>query len=93
MPISKEHVARIAELAGLDLPPEKLQKLTRDLTQIVAYVDRLEAIDTDGIEPVLPKQAVGMLREDAVRPSLTVDEALKNAPEKKDGYFIVPRVI
>jgi aspartyl-tRNA(Asn)/glutamyl-tRNA(Gln) amidotransferase subunit C len=94
MPISKEQVARVAGLARLRLTPDELDKFSRDLSRIVDYVACLDRVDTRGIDvgmqSDLPRRA---LRDDIARPSLAVDEALRNAPEIKDTYFIVPRVI
>ena len=91
MPISEEQVAHIARLARLTLTPEELNRYTQELTQIVAYFDRLAAVDTTGIE--IRSGAGAVLREDKIRPSLSVEDVLRNAPETKDTFLIVPRVI
>jgi len=93
MPIAEDQVAHVARLAGLELTPAELTRFSRDLTTIIDYIDRLCEVDTDQDSPVSSNSRRGRLREDAVEPSLTVDEALRNAPRKKDNYFIVPRVI
>jgi len=94
MPISKEQVAHIARLARLTLTPEDLDRYTQELTQIVAYFDRLAAVDTGGVEIRSGGRAAGpVFREDKIYPSLSVDDVLRNAPEKKDTFLIVPRVI
>jgi len=94
MPISKEQVTHIARLARLTLTPEDLDRYTQELAQIVAYFDRLAAVDTDSVEIRSGAGAAGaVLREDKVCPSLSVDDVLRNAPETKDTFLIVPRVI
>lgn len=94
MPISEEQVAHVARLAKLHLTPDELHAYSRELVTIIAYVDRLMAVDTKGIE-VRTHECAGrrVFREDEVRPSLPVAEVMKNAPEKKDNYFLVPRVM
>jgi aspartyl-tRNA(Asn)/glutamyl-tRNA(Gln) amidotransferase subunit C len=93
MPISKEEVARIAELAGLKLSPEELDTHTVDLARIIDYFERLSTIDTSEISPRQASADTAALRDDVVCPSLSAEEALKNAPETEDNYIIVPRVI
>jgi len=94
MPISKKEVARVAGLARLRFTPDKLDRISKDLSRIMDYVDCLKRIDTRDIDigdhKDRPEQG---LREDIARPSLPVGEALRNAPETKDTYFVVPRVI
>ena len=94
MPISRNTARRVSRLARLDLTPEELDKISLELTQIVDYFERLTAVDTEGIK--IGAGIIGspsMLREDTVRPSLTVKQALANAPESKGGFFLTPRVL
>jgi len=94
MPISTQQVAHVARLARLALTPEEVDDYSRELTRIVAYFDRLAAIDIGGIETCSGGLSTGtVLRDDMIRPSLPVDAVLKNAPERKDLFFVVPRVI
>ncbi len=94
MPISKKEVARIAGLARLKLTPDELDNFSRDLSRIVDYVDCLDRVDTRGIDSGVRTDSPGRTcRDDVARPSLAVDDALRNAPETQDTYFIVPRVI
>jgi aspartyl-tRNA(Asn)/glutamyl-tRNA(Gln) amidotransferase subunit C len=94
MPVPREAVSHIAELARLKLTPAELDKYSTELVRIVEFFDRLAAIDTEGIE-VSTRSTRGyhVFRDDEIRPSLPAEEALRNAPETKDNYFIVPRVI
>jgi len=93
MPIAEDQILHVARLAKLNLSPSEPARFSRELTKIIEHFDRLALIDTDKIDIRPQCLSESVLREDIARPSLTVDEALKNAPEKKDNYFIVPRVI
>ena len=92
--ITREEVLRIAQLARLRLEEEEIERFQRDLDEILTYVESLKEVDTTGVEP--RSQFVGqtnVLRSDEVRPSLPVEEALRNAPERAGNYFKVPRVV
>jgi aspartyl-tRNA(Asn)/glutamyl-tRNA(Gln) amidotransferase subunit C len=92
--LTKEEVAEIAFLARLRLGEDEAERLRGDLSKILHYVEELRALDTGGVEPMT--HAVPMdcpLREDAVTPSLSADEALAEAPEREEDYFVVPRVV
>ncbi|MFQ5648327.1 MAG: Asp-tRNA(Asn)/Glu-tRNA(Gln) amidotransferase subunit GatC [bacterium] len=94
MSITLEDVEKTARLAKLEFSVEEKQALVRHLDQIVAYVEQLNELDTDGVEPtshVLDLRNI--FREDEVNASMSQTDALKNAPKQKDGYFSVPKVI
>lgn len=94
MKITRTEVEHVARLARLALSEDELQALTGQLDAILGYVEQLNNLDTDGIEPTA--HAVPMenaFREDVARPSLPVDLALQNAPAATDGCFRVPKVI
>jgi aspartyl-tRNA(Asn)/glutamyl-tRNA(Gln) amidotransferase subunit C len=96
MPITADDVAYTAKLARLELTGEEIARFGRELGQISAYVAQLaEVPDLDKpVEPVLPLiRDAEALREDVVQPSLPVDLALAGAPDAKDGFFRVPKVI
>ena len=94
MKISKENVLKVAELARLEFREEELEKFTEQLGNILTNIEKLNELDTDGVEPTSHVLDVPTpLREDEVRDWLTPDEALKNAPEEEDGFFVVPQVI
>ncbi|MEZ5357541.1 MAG: Asp-tRNA(Asn)/Glu-tRNA(Gln) amidotransferase subunit GatC [Candidatus Zixiibacteriota bacterium] len=93
MPIAQAHVERIAGLARLKLTPLEQQSFTKDLSQIVTYMDMLAEIDTDFIEISAPANRATNLRADGPEPSLSASQALANAGKTKDGFFIVPRVL
>ena len=89
-------VERIATLAQLELTDEEKQLFTRQLGDILAYAEQVQAIDTSGV-PATAHVHAGQRteRDDDPRPSLTVDEAMANAPDadRDAGLFRVPRVI
>lgn len=92
--ISKDNVKYAAELARIHLRDEEIDPLTRDLEKIIQYINKLDALDVEKIQPtshVLPLKNVS--REDKIRPSLTQEEVLKFSIEKQDGAFKVPKVI
>ena len=92
--ISLLDVEKVAGLARLGLTPEEKAKLGGQLNDILVYMEKLDELETSGIEPlahILPLQNV--LREDRVREGLSQEQALRNAPEKKDGLFKVPLVL
>lgn len=94
MPITIKDVEYVAKLAKLKLSPEEKKKFQKELDKVIRYIDQLNQVDTGNAPPtshVVPMQNV--LRDDKVRPSLTQKKALANAPDKKDGYFKVPKVI
>jgi aspartyl-tRNA(Asn)/glutamyl-tRNA(Gln) amidotransferase subunit C len=94
MPLTQEEVLHVADLARLSLRPEEVEMFTRQLNDILGYVEQLQELDTAGVEPmshVVPVHNV--FREDEVQPGLERDQALENAPAREGGAFVVPRVI
>ena len=95
-PLSLADVERIASLAHLELSEEEKQLFTRQLAEILAYAEQVQAIDTSGV-PATAHVNAGSRgeRDDTPRPSLPVADALANAPEAEldAGLFKVPRVI
>lgn len=92
--IDKEEVRYIAHLARLNLTDEEEEKFTRQLGEILAYMDKLRELDTRDVPPtshVLPTKNV--FREDGRKSSLPKEDVLSNAPQQKYGQFQVPRVI
>ena len=92
--ITVKNVEKIAGLANLRFTDEEKEKFRGQLEQMVSYVEKLNELDTTGIEPTFAVQHGGTaLREDKAKPSLARDEVLKNAPSKAHGFFRVPKVI
>lgn len=94
MKITREQVDHVARLARLALQQEELDALTGQMDAILGYVDKLNELETGDITPTA--HAVPMenaFREDRVRPSIGIEKALQNAPEKDGSCFRVPKVI
>lgn len=92
--IDKESVKHVEDLAELNLTESEREELTDDLAGILDYVDKLQELDTEDVEPlrhILEVQNV--LREDEKKSNLPQDEVFKNAPAKKGNFFQVPPVI
>lgn len=91
--IDDDIMARIERLAGLELSPEEREALRGDLTRILDYFRELAELDTEGVPPFEPLPGrVNAWREDVPQPSLSQQEALRNAPETEAGQFKVPPV-
>ncbi len=94
MKLSEKEVLHVARLARLHLGNDELCVMTRQLDDILRYVDKLEEIDTEGIEPTTHAFSISnAFREDRRVPSLSQEDALKNCARKNDETFIVPRII
>jgi aspartyl-tRNA(Asn)/glutamyl-tRNA(Gln) amidotransferase subunit C len=94
MSITRRQVEHVVHLSRLAVSDEELDRLTRDLADILRYVEKINELDTADVPPMahaLTEENV--LREDACRPCLTPDEALENAPAQARGCFKVPRII
>lgn len=92
--ISREELLKLAALARLQLDESEIERFQKDIAEMLEYVKTLDEVDTSGIEPQLQALIAGnVLREDIAQPSLPVEEALKNAPERVDNYFKVPKVV
>lgn len=94
MAINKDTVKYVANLARIGLSEKELEHFTGQLDRILEYVQKLKTLDVDGLEPtshVLDMKNV--YREDKVKPSLTADEAVRNAPVKENNLFKVKKII
>jgi aspartyl-tRNA(Asn)/glutamyl-tRNA(Gln) amidotransferase subunit C len=92
--ISMKEVEHVARLSRLELSEAEKERMRRELDSILAYIDKLRALDTEGVEPT--SHAVPMtnvLRPDAPRPSFPQEEMLANAPERSGEFFRVPKII
>ncbi len=98
MPISRDEVLKIAELAKLHFSDDELAAFTEQFQRILDYVEQLEQVSVEGVEPtshVSPAPGLEKIacREDDVRPSLPVEESLAGAPDPGEGHFRVPKVL
>jgi aspartyl-tRNA(Asn)/glutamyl-tRNA(Gln) amidotransferase subunit C len=94
MKIDQATVEKVAMLSRLDFSGEAKDKMTEQLNDILDYMDKLNELDTEDVEPTAHALPIkNVFREDSVEESLDRDIALANAPEKEDGSFKVPKVI
>jgi len=92
--ISRAEVQHVARLARLHLTDDELERMREQLDAILAYIDKLRQLDVEGVEPTSHAvPLVDVMRDDALAPCLTQDEALANAPDRADVFFRVPRII
>lgn len=94
MSLSIDEVRWVAKLARLELSDAELETMTRQLGAIVTYVDQLQKVNTDGVEPLAHALPIhNVFRDDEPRPSLPVDAALANAPDRRGDFYGVPAVL
>lgn len=92
--VSREEVLRIASLANLELTEEEVSRYTDQFNAILEYMDQLNELDMDGVEPLSHVlDLINVTRNDEEGPSLSREEALSNAPESDGEFFIVPKVV
>jgi aspartyl-tRNA(Asn)/glutamyl-tRNA(Gln) amidotransferase subunit C len=92
--ISRAEVEKVSLLARLRLSDDELQRMTGQLGDILQYVDLLSELDTEAVEPMAhASEIANVLRDDVVRPSLTRDAALANAPRHDGECYLVPAVL
>lgn len=92
--IDRLQVQRVAHLSRLDLKEEELQLFSGQLSAIVEYIQKLNELKTENVQPLahcLPVHNV--FRQDTVRPSLDVEKAMENAPDRVDDFFKVPQIM
>ncbi|MCP9469187.1 MAG: Asp-tRNA(Asn)/Glu-tRNA(Gln) amidotransferase subunit GatC [Nitrospira sp.] len=94
MKITREQVEHVALLARLHLTDEEKDVFAKQLSQILGHVEHLNRYDTAGVEPTATVIGqVNVFRDDEVRPSLPVEQALANAPDREGDGFHVPKII
>jgi aspartyl-tRNA(Asn)/glutamyl-tRNA(Gln) amidotransferase subunit C len=87
-------VKYVAHLARIALTPDEQEKFGAQLSNILGYIEKLNQLNVDGIEPMAhPVPLVNVFRPDEVRPSLPNAEALGNAPSSANGLFMVPKIV
>ena len=94
MEVNNKLIQDIANLSKLKFDDATEEKMKADLQKILAFVEKLNEIDTKGVEPLIyMSEEVNVLREDNVTEATSQEDALKNAPEKDSDYFKVPTVL
>ena len=94
MSIDKTTVAKIARLARLSVPEDRLQPLASELNGILNWIAELDEVQTDHIEPLASVTGHALpMRDDVVTDGDCVDRVLANVPEENSGFFVVPKVV
>lgn len=93
-PLPRDEVAKVAALARLKLDDAKLDLFTEQLAQILEYVELLNDVDTEDVEPMAhAAELTNVFRNDEVTPSLSREDALANAPKTDGRFFLVPQIL
>ena len=94
MQVDEATVRRIARLARIKITPEEAKGLETELSGILDWVKQLDEVDTKGVEPMTRVVAMSLkMRADEVTDGGMADAVIKNAPERDDHYFVVPKVV
>ena len=94
MKIDRESIKKIAHLARLEFDEESAEKIAKDVSQILDWVEQLNEVDTTDVEPLTTMSTeVNDMREDKIGNHLSHEEALKNAPKSDTDHFRVPKVL
>jgi aspartyl-tRNA(Asn)/glutamyl-tRNA(Gln) amidotransferase subunit C len=94
MKITKETVEYVARLARLQLGPDEVEAYTGQIDKILEYMESLNSLNTDSVEPTShPVPVACIMRDDAVKPSFEAEESVANAPARIDTFFKVPPII
>jgi aspartyl-tRNA(Asn)/glutamyl-tRNA(Gln) amidotransferase subunit C len=94
MSLTVDQVRWVSHLARLQLSDADLETMTRQLSSIVEYVAQLQQVNTDGVEPLAHvAELSNVFRADEPAPSLPIDQALANAPDRQGDFYRVPAVL
>ena len=94
MQIDRALLDKIAHLSRLEFDEKDAEKMMKDMSAIVTWVEQLNEVNTDRVEPLTTmSHEINVLREDEVKPHLSHEDALRNAPKKDSDYFRVPKVL
>ena len=94
MEVNDSLVEKLAHLSRLRFTEKEKEEIKKDLQRMIGFVEKLDELDLDGIEPLLfMSEEVNVLREDEIKGSISREQAFKNAPLHDDQFFKVPKVI
>ena len=94
MPVTLKDVEHVAKLARLELSNAEKEKFAHQLNEILAYIEKLNELETSSVEPLSHViELRNVMRDDVMKPSYPREEMLKNAPERTEKFFKVPKVI
>ena len=92
--ITREDVKHISWLASIETDDREKDELVEHFNSILEYFHQLDEVDTEGVEPTYRVvDLANIFRDDAASPSLSIEQALKNAPRRENGYFKSPRIV
>lgn len=94
MKIDQTSIKKIAHLARLEFDENSAEKMSKDMSQILDWVEKLNEINTDAVEPLTTMSSeTNVMREDKIGNHLPHEAGLKNAPKRDSDYFRVPKVM
>jgi len=94
MKINENDIQKVAKLARLELDPAEREEFSRQLNDIIEYVEKINELDTSGVKPADHiVELKNVFRDDAVKKSIDVSELEKMAPSFRNGHIVVPRII
>ena len=94
MSIDKDTVKHISKLARISVNDKKVDSLSKDLSSIIRFIEKLNKLNTDNVKPLTSIIDASLKsREDEVRDGKIRDQILKNSPENNDEFFVVPKVV
>ena len=94
MEVNDDLINNLSQLARLEFNDAEKDEIKNDLQKMIAFIDKLNELDTTGVEPLLHmSDNINVLREDEVKGSISREDALKNAPVHDEQFFKVPKVI
>lgn len=94
MAIDENTVRRVAHLARIALPEDRVAPMAAELNGILAWIEQLGEVDVEGVEPMTSAVAVALpMRDDVVTDGDSPQRVLANAPKSEDGFFVVPKVV
>ncbi|RIJ15652.1 Asp-tRNA(Asn)/Glu-tRNA(Gln) amidotransferase subunit GatC [Henriciella mobilis] len=94
MSVTKDDVRKVARLTRIAVPEERIEPLANELSAILGWIEQLNEVDVDGIEPMTSVvDATLPMRDDVVTDGNIQDQVLANAPKSEDGFFVVPKSV
>lgn len=94
MSVTEDDVRKIARLSRIAVPEEQLGPLAKDLTGIMGWIEQLNEVDVEGVEPMTSVVAAKLpMREDLVTDGNIQEQVLANAPKSDEGFFVVPKAV
>ena len=94
MSVTKDDVRKVARLSRIAVPEERLESLASELSAIMGWIEQLNEVDVDGVEPMTSVvEATLPMRDDIVTDGNIQDQILANAPKSEDGFFVEPKSV